>query len=190
MASVAAATVSSESPDPSNDVPAVKEPAKGIKSDTGKASAASHEGIVPSAIYIPSLKIEADVISLGLTKDGAMDVPKNDDDVAWFAPGYRPGTPGHAVLAGHVDSKTGPAVFYKLRELSKGDKIVLTDKHNKKLTFKVIATAKYPYDDAPLEEIFGPSKSPLLNVITCTGAYSRSEGTHQERLVVTAELVS
>jgi sortase A len=163
---------------------------KGKKTKAAKAPAVGAGGIIPHKIDIPTLGIEADVISLGLTKDGAMDVPKNDNDVAWFSPGYRPGTPGHAVLAGHVDSKTGPAVFYKLGKLSKGDKIILTDQDKKKLTFKVISKAKYPYDDAPLEEIFGPSDAVLLNVITCTGAYSRSKGTHQERLVVTAQLIS
>lgn len=174
----------------SNDAQAEKSAQTGKESNVAKVPVFGSDGIIPRKIHIPSLGIEADVISLGLTKDGAMDVPKNDEDVAWFAPGYRPGTPGHAVLAGHVDSKTGPAVFYKLNKLGKGDEIILTDKAKNKLTFKVISTAKYPYQDAPLEDIFGPSDSPLLNVITCTGAYSRSEGTHQERLVVTAELIS
>ena len=40
-----------------------------------------------------------------------MGVPKGFDTVGWFGEGTKPGAPGNAVMAGHVDSKTGPAVF-------------------------------------------------------------------------------
>ncbi|MDB4865859.1 MAG: class sortase [Cohnella sp.] len=147
-------------------------------------------GIVPSELAIPAIGVDAKVISLGLTKQGAMDVPTTEEDVGWFKPGYRPGISGHAVIAGHVDTKTGPAVFYKLKQLKKGDKIVVKGQDGNEKVFRVVGSKAYPYDKAPLNEIFGPSDQPLLNLITCTGLYSKSKGTHQQRLVVTAELVS
>lgn len=147
-------------------------------------------GIVPAELAIPAIGVDAKVLSLGLTREGAMDVPRNGDDVGWFKPGYRPGSAGHAVIAGHVDTKTAAAVFYKLKDLKKGSKIIVRSRDGRQKVFKVIESVAYPYDKAPLEKIFGPSDRPLLNLITCTGLYSRSKGTHQQRLVVTAELVS
>ncbi|TJY40846.1 class F sortase [Cohnella pontilimi] len=147
-------------------------------------------GIMPEQLEIPAIGVKAKVQSLGLTKDGAMDVPHNGDDVGWFKPGYRPGAPGHAVIAGHVDTKTSVAVFFKLKNLKKGNKVIVRGRDGEEIVFEVTGSETYPYDKAPLEKIFGPSDRPLLNLITCTGLYSKSKGTHQQRLVVTAELVS
>jgi sortase A len=174
-------------PSPSNPDPASTASSQPVESTT-PADGSEAGGIVPVEIDIPDIGVDASVISLGLTEDGAMDVPSNEDDVGWFKPGYRPGVPGHAVVAGHVDSKTGPAVFYKLKTLKKGSKIIVRSKKGEERVFRVVGSESYPYDDAPLKEIFGPADKPLLNLITCTGLYSRSKGTHQERLVVTAEL--
>ncbi|WP_123043347.1 class F sortase [Cohnella candidum] len=186
--STSASPSASDSPSPSVS-PSASPSQPAAKPQTEPKAEQTVEGIVPSEIDIPDIGVDADVISLGLTKDGAMDVPSDADDVGWFKPGYRPGIPGHAVVAGHVDSKTGPAVFYKLKTLKKGSKIILRSKKGEEMVFRVVGSEKYPYNDAPLEKIFGPSDKPLLNLITCTGLFSRSKGTHQERLVVTAELV-
>lgn len=44
---------------------------------------------------------------------GNMDIPKRDENVAWYQIGYYPGSKGNAVIAGHYDTATGsPAVFY------------------------------------------------------------------------------
>jgi sortase A len=182
--SPAAATAS---PDPNASPPSssFSSPAGSDKEGGGVSSAG---GIIPAEIDIPDIGVDANVISLGLTKEGAMDVPSNDLDVGWFKPGYRPGVPGHAVVAGHVDSKTGPAVFFKLKKLKKGSKIIVRSKSGEEKVFRVVGSESYPYKDAPLKEIFGPADKAYLNLITCTGLYSRSQGTHQQRLVVTAEL--
>ncbi|MCZ8495870.1 class F sortase [Priestia sp. Y58] len=47
------------------------------------------------------------------------------------------GGKGNAVLAGHVDSKTGPAVFYNLKNLKKDDEITVRDAQGTTLTFVV-----------------------------------------------------
>jgi sortase (surface protein transpeptidase) len=66
-----------------------------------------------------------------------MGVPKNVDEVGWFEPGYKAGAKGHAVLAGHVDSLTGPAIFYNLQKVKPGDKVTLTDSEGRKMVFEV-----------------------------------------------------
>jgi Sortase domain len=70
----------------------------------------------PMAITIPSTGVKAGIVGVGLRADGAMQLPPADQ-VGWYKRGPRPGAPGPAVLIGHVDDRTGPAVFYRLRQL-------------------------------------------------------------------------
>ncbi|MGK0699813.1 class F sortase [Priestia flexa] len=142
----------------------------------------------PSQLTIPKLSIQAPIEKTGLTNDGQMDVPDNGNDVAWFEPGTKPGNEGNAVIAGHVDDKEGPAVFYNLHKLDKGDEIFVSDESGNVLTFVVTNKEAYPREDAPLREIFGPTFDHQLNLITCTGLFDRQNKTHEERLVVYTKL--
>ncbi len=142
----------------------------------------------PSQLTIPKLSIQAPIEKTGLTNDGQMGVPDNGNDVAWFEPGTKPGNEGNAVIAGHVDDKEGPAVFYNLHKLDKGDEIFVSDESGNVLTFVVTNKEAYPREDAPLREIFGPTFDHQLNLITCTGLFDRQNKTHEGRLVVYTKL--
>ncbi|MDQ0219722.1 sortase [Peribacillus cavernae] len=146
------------------------------------------KGIVPQTIEIPEIKVTTSIEQVGVLENGQMDVPKDDKKVGWFEPGTLPGEIGSSVFAGHVDNKTGPAVFYKLKDLEAGDEIIVSDKNGNKKVFVVQKKASYPYNDAPIKEIFGNRDSQRLNLITCTGEFNRSRGSHEERLVVYSEL--
>jgi sortase (surface protein transpeptidase) len=149
---------------------------------------ADNAGIVPAYIEIPALDVNTEIEKVGRLENGQMGVPKGFDTVGWFGEGAKPGAPGNAVMAGHVDSKTGPAVFYKLEDLDKGDEVIVKDKDGKTLTFVVTGKEKYDRKTAPVDEIFDYSYGSKLNLITCTGNFNRDEGTHEERLVVYTEL--
>ena len=122
--------------------------------------------------------------------EGAMDVPKAWENVAWYEPGYLPGEPGNSVLAGHLDSTTGPAVFYKLDQIKVGDILTVVDKDNRSIQFRVTKSQVYYNDEAPLYEIFGPSDESHLNLITCDGAFDRNSKEYDRKLVVFSVLVS
>lgn len=149
---------------------------------------AQMKGIMPVKVEIPSIKVEANIEQVGILDNGQMGVPQKINDVGWFEPGVKPGSRGSAVLAGHVDSKTGPAIFFNLKDLKQGDEIIVTDKTGKALTFLVKKQESYPRGSAPIDEIFQTSEGQNLNLITCSGTFNRSAGTHEERLVVFAEL--
>jgi sortase A len=148
----------------------------------------SNEGIVPVKIEIPAIKVVADIEAVGILDNGQMGVPGSADGVGWFKPGTKPGGFGNAVLAGHVDSRTGPAIFYELGELEAGDEIYITDADGKMLTFIVTKKESYPRLYAPIQDIFGYVNSRNLNLITCTGTFNVEDSTHEERLVVYTEL--
>ncbi|OXS63654.1 LPXTG-site transpeptidase (sortase) family protein [Bacillus sp. V-88] len=145
--------------------------------------------IKPTFLSIPKLGLEAPIKEFGLDKNGNMELPKNGKDVAWFEPGFQPGEKGNAVLAGHVDDKKKPAVFFELKTLEPGDEIHLQGETGETLTFVVREKIAYDKDDAPLRKIFGPSEKRMLNLITCTGYFDHDIHNYVERLVVYTELV-
>ncbi|UOQ94028.1 class F sortase [Halobacillus shinanisalinarum] len=145
-------------------------------------------GIVPTNVKVPSIGIDAPVNEVGVLENGQMGVPKNNAVAGWFEPGTKPGNTGNAVLAGHVDNRSGPAVFYYLKNLQKGDEIIVTNEEGKELTYVVQKLESYPADEAPIKEIFGKTDKKRLNLITCTGVFDDEKRTYLDRLVVYSEL--
>ena len=140
---------------------------------------------LPVRLKIPSINVDALVEYVGLTSDGAMDVPKGPDNVAWFNLGPRPGENGSAVIAGHYGWKNNiPAVFDNLHKLRKGDKIYIEDEKGAKTVFVVREIQIYDKNvDASL--VFGSSDGKAhLNLITCTGVWNKAEKTRSDRLIV------
>lgn len=144
----------------------------------------------PLSIRIPAIAVETTVEWVGLDAEGNMDVPSGYDTTAWFQHGARPGMIGNAVIAGHLDSRAGPAVFFELDKLQPGDEIEVTTSDGERLTFRVDRIASFDAESAPRYEIFGPSTQPRLNLITCNGVFDPAAGAYNERLVVYSSLVS
>lgn len=94
------------------------------------------------------------------------------------------------MIAGHVDSPTGPAIFYLLKKLYQGDDIFITDEKGKRLHFKVTEEQIYPFDKVPMTEVFGTQGKAKVLLITCTGTFQKLAKNYSERLVVTAEQVN
>lgn len=143
---------------------------------------------LPAHIKIPAIDVDTNVISVGLTSDGNMDVPKGPDEVGWYNRGYRPGEDGTAVVTGHYGWKNNlPAVFDNLHKLEIGDQILVEDENGKTSTFVVRELRMYD-KDAFAPEVFGSSDGKgHLNLITCAGDWNNLEESFAERLVVFAD---
>lgn len=147
--------------------------------------------VEPKNISIPKINVNAAVESVGEDSSGKMDVPKGVFNAGWYNLGYKPGEKGSAVMAGHLDTVTGaPAVFYNIDKLQAGDKVIITDRSGKNLTFEVTDVQTYPFDKVPLQEVFGSNDKPRLNLITCTGVWNTGSRNYSNRLVVYTELRS
>ncbi len=158
--------------------------------DTETTVKEEDDSIAPNRIIIASLGINAPVVSVGVTKAGAMATPGNYASVGWYKFGTLPGETGSAVLAGHVDNGLAlPGVFKRLKEIQPEAKITVTLNDGTSYTFSVISIHTYNYKEAPTEEIFSQNDGKYIKLITCTGTLIRSEHTYDERLVVTARLV-
>jgi sortase (surface protein transpeptidase) len=110
----------------------------------------------PVSVSIPAIEIQADIEQVGLDSQGNMDVPRTHYTVAWYSLGYKPGEKGNAVLAGHLDQQNGsPAVFWNAPNLKPGDIIITTDETGKQYKFSVTRIQDNPYNNYPLNEVFG-----------------------------------
>ncbi|MEV4638419.1 class F sortase [Actinoplanes sp. NPDC049548] len=139
----------------------------------------------PTRLRVAALGIDTALETLHLGADGELVPPKGDERAGWYADGTVPGDVGPAVLAGHVDSRSGPAVFYRLRELDVGDRIEV-DRGGAKVMFTVTGTAWYPKRDFPTDRVYGPTPDRQLRLITCGGVFDRSLRSYRDNLVVYA----
>lgn len=147
-------------------------------------------GIVPSQLQIPKINVDTVVEFVGENSNGQMGVPENTDYVGWYKHGAKPGAQGQAVLAGHINYRNGPSVFYNLDQLEQGDKVTITDDAGDTRQFAVVDKKRYPYDTTELDDVFGPTSKQRLNLITCVGDFDRETGTHSERLVIFTEQIN
>jgi LPXTG-site transpeptidase (sortase) family protein len=129
--------------------------------------------------------VDAKVVTLNLTPSGDMDVPKSPELVGWYDFTAKPGLVGNAVISGHLDwHDYGPAVFWKLKDLSQGDQIAVELADGTVITYAVTTALSYSLEDLPMAKILAPTASESVTLITCGGAFSNGE--YSDRLVVRA----
>ena len=148
------------------------------------------EGVDPERIRIPAISVDADVDDMGLNDDGSIEVPTAFADTGWWTYSPRPGRVGASAILGHVDSRTGPAVFFRLTELRPGDRIHVDGADGTTVSFAVRAIEQHAKASFPSAKVFGATPRPTLRLITCGGAFDRDVGSHVDNVVVFADLVA
>jgi hypothetical protein len=144
---------------------------------------------VPVRLEIPRIGVFSPLQRLGKDRHGAVDVPSGPrqwKEAGWYAGGTRPGDPGSAVILGHVDSKRGPAVFYRLRELRRGDRVEVVRAGGSRITFTVDRVEQYDKRRFPTDAVYYPTLAPELRLVTCGGEFDRSRGSYEDNVVVFA----
>jgi sortase (surface protein transpeptidase) len=144
----------------------------------------------PVRLEIPAIGVSSPLVRLGLNRDGTMQVPGDFQVAGWFTGAPQPGQLGPAVIAGHVDSRTGPAVFYRLRDLRPGDQVRVVRADGLVVRFEVESLASYPKQALPGDEVYGATTAPVLRLITCAGSFDRARRSYRENLVVSAVRVA
>ena len=142
----------------------------------------------PVRLRIAAIGVNAAVQPLGLLADGTLQPPSAWQIAGWYEGGVTPGDLGPAVIAGHVDSISGPAVFYRLRQLRSDDLVVVQRRDRRLLTFSVDSLAVYPKDAFPTAAVYGPAPLPTLRLVTCTGDFDWHAHSYVDNLVVSAHL--
>jgi hypothetical protein len=140
----------------------------------------------PVRVIIPAIAVRARVVRLGLNPDRTLQTPKDFTTTGWWSGGPRPGERGAAVIVGHVDSQTGPAVFYALSRLRRGDGIHVIGADGRSARFVVQRLAHFPKARFPTRQVYGRTRWPTLRLVTCSGAFDASSGHYLDNTVVFA----
>jgi sortase (surface protein transpeptidase) len=143
----------------------------------------------PSRLAIPSIGVRTNVIRLGLNPDRTLGVPTDYSVAGWYALGPKPGETGAAVIVGHVDSKEGPGVFFRLGEVAPGDLLRVTSPNRVALRFRVYAVREYPKAAFPTALVYGQTAKAELRLITCGGPFDTATGHYLDNVVVFARQV-
>ena len=153
-------------------------------------SAAPKPVASPVSLTIPLIGVRTRLVMLGLTSTGELQVPSSTSVAGWYTGSPRPGATGPAIIVGHIDSLTGPGVFYRLSELAAGDKIYVKRADGTLVEFRVTSVQTYLKDRFPTQDVYGPVPDPELRLITCGGAFNAATGHYLSNIVVYATAVS
>jgi len=152
--------------------------------------AAAQHVATPVSLTIQAIGVRTKLIHLGLTKTGALQVPSTTTVAGWYTGSPRPGEPGRAVIAGHIDSYQGPGVFFRLRLLHRGERVYIRRANGSLAVFKVTAVHSYLKTHFPTNEVYGPAPDDQLRLITCGGTFDPATGHYLSNTIVDAELVA
>ncbi len=153
-----------------------------------RSARSAHRVAAPTRVRIPAIDVNSSLQRLGLNRDGTIRVPDRWGRAGWYAEGPRPGQVGPAVVLGHVDSRDGPAVFYRLRELRRGDEIIVDRRDGTRLVFVVRRVERHAKTRFPTDDVYLPTLEPTLRLVTCTGAFDAATRHYRDNLVVFADL--
>jgi sortase (surface protein transpeptidase) len=141
---------------------------------------------LPRRLRIPSLRIDTALERLSVAPDRTIQVPKHWQRAGWYADGARPGEPGAAVLLGHVDSPSGPAVFTLLPTVRPGAKVLVDRADGSTVVFRITRVEEHRKAKFPAVDVYWPTLQRELRLITCGGPYVRSAGGYQSNVIVFA----
>jgi sortase (surface protein transpeptidase) len=186
---VVAGTVALASPGSS--VPAAAGSAPAVSSPVPVVAEGGTERTAPAPVRVrvPAIGVDSELLRLGTDPAGVLVPPADFHRAGWFADGAVPGDVGPAVVAGHVDSVDGPAVFYRLDDLAAGDEVLVDREDGTTARFTVTAVGRYPKSEFPTEAVYGPTPRAELRLVTCGGDFDRSRRSYVDNVVVFARQV-
>ncbi len=154
------------------------------------ATAAPGKQYVPLRIQIPAIRASAPIDPLGLNGDGTLAVPTDFARAGYYTGRPVPGATGPAIVVAHVDSKSGPAVFKRLRELEPGDEVVVTRADGSDVVFVVDRIESHPKNRFPTKAVYDPTPGATLRLITCGGSFDRKAGHYRDNVIAFAHYKS
>lgn len=140
----------------------------------------------PVRLRIPAAGVDARLEELGRAADKSIELPSKPELAGWFDGGPRPGQPGPAVIIGHVDWESGPAVFLRLAELQPGAEVLVDRADGSTATFRVTRRQQVAKVAFPTDEVYAPDLAPSLRLITCGGSFDRGTGSYRDNVIVYA----
>ncbi len=146
-------------------------------------------GSAPVRVRIPAIDVDSGLVGLGLHADGTMEVPVDGEVAGWYTKAPTPGELGPAVIAAHVDWNGERGVFYDLKRLAAGDRVVVAREDGSTAVFRVTGVEQYPKRRFPTDAVYGSIDHAGLRLITCGGEFDETRDSYVDNVVVYAKLV-
>lgn len=140
----------------------------------------------PTRVSIPSIGVDSTLERLSRDDTGWIQPPVIVDEAGWYQDGVVPGDLGPAVIAGHVDSRIGPGVFLDLAALAVGSAVSVALSDGTSVDFTVTKTISVPKEQFPTDDVYGPTPTAQLRLITCGGVFDDAYGHYVDNVVVYA----
>ena len=134
-------------------------------------------------LTIKSIGISAHIVSLGRTKTGQLQRPPNYTDVGWWSGGTRMGRPGVTLLAGHVDSTSGPAVFYRLTSLRRNAIVLVEDRDGRRFKYRITNREEVRKDAFPTQRVYAKTGDRVIRLITCGGPFRPEVSSYRDNII-------
>jgi len=154
--------------------------------DTGTPAA----GVTPVRLAIPSIGVDSSLDELTRDPAGVLLPPAGLENAGWYSGSAVPGAIGPAVLAGHVDDTETAGVFARLRDLAPGAEIVVTLSDGTARKFVASHAVDVAKTSFPTEDVYGPTPTSQLRLITCNGPYDFGVMHYSNNLIVYADAAS
>jgi len=142
------------------------------------------------SLTIPLIGVQTQLVRLGVAAGGALQVPSSTAVAGWYTGSVRPGAIGPAIIVGHIDSVSGPGVFFRLSQLRAGDRVYVDRADGTTVEFRVTTVETYLKDEFPTAAVYGPVPDAELRLITCGGAFDEATGHYLSNVVVYATQTS
>jgi hypothetical protein len=143
----------------------------------------------PYWLLIPAIGVSSDLVRLGLTAAGALQVPPTAAVAGWYTGSPRPGEIGSSIIAGHIDSKLGPGIFFRLSRMRRGEYVYVIRANHTLAVFEVTSVRTYAKSRFPAKTVYGPVPDAELRLITCGGTFDFATGSYLKNVVVYATLI-
>lgn len=149
-------------------------------------------GLAPSPpveIGIPAIGVQSSIVDLGQNSDRTVEVPSRFHLVGWYKFAVSPGQVGPSVFLGHVDSQSGPGVFYRLGQLRIGDRVVVKRRDGRSVVFAITGVREYSKASFPSIDVYGNTPTPTIRLVTCGGAFDSVTGHYLANVVAFGEII-
>jgi LPXTG-site transpeptidase (sortase) family protein len=141
---------------------------------------------VPVRIRIPKIGVDSELIRLNRQRDGSLATPTDGEHAGWWVGGARPGQPGPAVIAGHVDWDHSLGVFFHLLDLRPGDLVYVDRADHTTARFRVTSLTEVPKSRFPTDLVFAQDLHTSLRLVTCGGVFDHDHRTYLDNVIVFA----
>lgn len=148
--------------------------------------AAERQAPVPVRVRIPEIGVDAPIAPLKVDESGVLLPPAENDIAGWWKDGPEPGESGPAVIAGHVDSHTGPAVFFQLPDLPSGAQVLIDRADHTTAVFTTYRLERRSKDEFPTEAVYGSTSNAEIRIITCGGDFDDTKDRYLANVIVFA----